>query len=140
MGDTGLLVSHAFNENEISDGELFREILFRKLSINEGMLFENLIMQMLVAAGHRPYFYVRYNKDKHRMDIEIDFLISNKSKMNYKVYPIEVKSTDRYSTESLKKFKDVFHSRLGGSYVIHPKNLKVQDGIVYLPAYMTFCL
>lgn len=140
MGDTGLLISHAFNENELSDGELFREILLKKLSINEGMLFENVVLQMLVAAGHRPYFYVRYNKEKHRNDVEIDFLISNKSKLNYKVYPIEVKSTDRYSIESLNRFKEAFHTRLGGSYVIHPKNFKIQNGIVYLPAYMTFCL
>lgn len=140
MGDTGLLISHAFNEKELSDGELFREILFKRLSINEGMLFENLVMQMLVAAGHRPFFYTHYNKEKHRNDLEIDFLISNKSKLNYKVYPIEVKSTDRYTTTSLTRFKEHFGSRIGGCYVIHPKNLAVKDGIVYLPAYMTFCL
>ena len=31
MGDTGLLISHTFDENEISDGELYREILLGKL-------------------------------------------------------------------------------------------------------------
>ncbi len=140
MGDTGLLVSHAFNENELSDGELFREILFKKLSINEGMLFENLVMQMLVAAGHRPFFYTHYDKIQHRNDIEIDFLISNKSKLHYKVYPLEVKSTDRYSTVSLTKFKEKFRLKIGQCYVIHPKNLQKKDGVVCIPAYMTFCL
>ncbi|MCK9155864.1 MAG: DUF4143 domain-containing protein [Paludibacteraceae bacterium] len=140
MGDTGLLVSHAFNENELSDGELFREILFKKLSINEGMLFENLVMQMLVAAGHRPFFYTHYNNIQHRNDIEIDFLISNKSKLHYKVYPLEVKSTDRYSTVSLTKFKEKFRQKIGQCYVIHPKNLQKKDGVVCIPAYMTFCL
>ena len=43
MGDTGLLVSHAFNEKEISDGQLYKQILNDNLSINEGMLFENAI-------------------------------------------------------------------------------------------------
>jgi len=140
MGDTGLLISHAFNESELSDGELFREILFKRLSINEGMLFENLVMQMLVAEGHRPFFFTHYNREKHRNDMEIDFLISNKSKLNYKVYPIEVKSADKYTTRSLTRFKEHFGSRIGGCYVIHPKNLSVRDGITFLPAYMTFCL
>jgi len=27
-------------------------------------------------------------KEKHRNDMEMDFLISNKSRLNYKVYPI----------------------------------------------------
>lgn len=140
MGDTGLLVSHAFDENEISDGELYREILFGKLSTNEGMLYENVIAQMLVAAGHKLYFYTRYNPEKHRNDIEVDFLLSNNSKLKYKMFPIEVKSTDRYAIKSLLRFKETFHERIGGSYVIHPKNLKEADGIVFIPAYMTFCL
>lgn len=140
MGDTGLLISHTFDENEISDGGLYREILFGKLSVNEGMFYENTIAQMLVAAGHKLYFYVRYNEDKHRNDIEIDFIISNKSKLKYKISPIEVKSKDRYSTTSLDKFRAKFGQRIGDSYVIHPKNLKVEDDKVYLPAYMAFCL
>lgn len=140
MGDTGLLVSHAFDENEISDGELYREMLFGKLSTNEGMIYENVIAQMLVAAGHKLYFYTRYNPEKHRNDIEVDFLLSNNSKLKYKVFPIEVKSSDRYTVKSLVRFKDTFRERIGGSYVIHPKNLKVEDRTVYIPAYMTFCL
>lgn len=140
MGDTGLLLSHTFDENEISDGELYREILFGKLSINEGMFYENTIAQMLVAAGHKLYFYVRYNDEKHRNDIEIDFIISNKSKLKYKIFPIEVKSKERYSTTSLDRFREKFGQRIGESYVIHPKNLTVADGVVYIPAYMAFCL
>lgn len=140
MGDTGLLLSHTFDENEISDGELYREILFGKLSVNEGMFYENVIAQMLVSAGHKLYFYVRYNEEKHRNDIEIDFIISNKSKLKYKIFPIEVKSKERYSTASLDKFREKFSQRIGGSYIIHPKNLKVEDNVVYLPAYMAFCL
>ena len=140
MGDTGLLVSLAFSENEISDGELYREILFGSLSTNEGMLYENAVSQMLVAAGHKLYFYTRYNPEKHRNDIEVDFLLSNNSKLKYKMYPIEVKSADRYTIKSLTRFRESFRERIGGSYVIHPKNLKEEDGVLYLPAYMTFCL
>lgn len=140
MNDTGLLISHTFDENEISDNELYRELLHGKLSVNEGMFYENAVAQMLVAAGHKLYFYNHYNEELKRNDIEIDFLLSNNSKLKYKIYPIEVKSSDRYSTKSLIKFNDKFSSRIDSSYVIHPKNLKVADNVVYIPVYMTFCL
>lgn len=140
MGDTGLLISHTFDENEIADNELYRQLLFGKLSLNEGMFFENAIAQTLVAAGHKLYFYTHYNEEKHRCDIEIDFLLSNNSKLKYKLCPVEVKSSDRYSITSLQRFNDQFHKRIGGCYVIHPKNLKVEGNITYLPAYMAFCL
>ncbi|MDE7378552.1 MAG: AAA family ATPase [Paraprevotella sp.] len=140
MGDTGLLVSHTFDENEIADNALYREMLFGKLSTNEGMFYENAISQMLVAAGHKLYFYTRYNTEKHRNDIEIDFLLSNNSKLKYKIYPIEVKSNNRYSTTSLSRFADIFHKRIGTCYVVHPKNLKVENDTIYIPAYMVFCL
>lgn len=140
MCDTGLLVSHTFSEREITDNALYRELLFGNLSINEGMFYENAISQMLVANGYKLFFYTRYNEEKHRNDIEIDFLISNNSKLKYKVYPIEVKSSDRYTTTSLERFEDRFRQRIGGSYVIHPKNLKAEGGRLFIPAYMTFCL
>lgn len=140
MGDTGLLLSHTFDENEIFEDKLYNEILFGKLSTNEGMFYENAIAQTLVASGHKLYFYTRYNKEKHRNDIEIDFILSNNSKLKYKIFPVEVKSGDRYTTKSLARFSDVFHERIGGCYVIHPKNLKVENDIVYLPAYMACCL
>ncbi len=140
MGDTGLLVSHAFDENEISDNELYREILFGALSVNEGMFYENAIAQMLVAAGHKLYFYTHYNHEQHRNDIKIDFLLSNHSKLKYRIFPIEVKSSERYTTKSLERFSEKFGSRIGGGYVIHPKNLRVEEGRLYLPPYMVFCL
>lgn len=140
MGDTGLLISHTFDENEISDGELYKELLLGKLSVNEGMFYENVVAQMLVAAGHKLFFYTRYSEEKHRNDIEIDFIISNGSKLKYKIYPVEVKSKDKYSTTSLNRFEDIFHQRIGDSYVIHPRNLKIEGSRIYIPAYMTFCL
>ena len=140
MNDTGLLISHTFDENEISDSKLYKDLLSSKLSVNEGMFYENVVAQMLTAAGHKLYFYNHYNQDKKRNDVEIDFILSNNSKLKYKIYPIEVKSTEKYTTTSLKTFKEKFRQRIGGSYVIHPKNLKVEDDVTYIPAYMTFCL
>jgi len=141
MGDTGLLVSHAFDENEILETEVYNQILNDKLSMNEGMLYENVIAQMLTANGHKLYFYTHYSKEKHRNDMEIDFIISNNSKLRYKMYPIEVKSGKRYTTKSLSRFKDKYSERIGECYIIHPKNLLVKDdGITCIPPYMTICL
>lgn len=140
MGDTGLLVSHAFNENEIADGELYRQILHDNLSINEGMLFENVIAQTLASNGYSLFFYTKYNEAKHRADIEIDFIISNGSKTKPKIFPIEVKSSKRYTTTSLHRFAQIYHQRIGESYVIHTKNVAEKEGVVYLPAYMAFLL
>ena len=140
MGDTGLLLSHAFDENELLESEVYAQILNDKLSINEGMLYENVIAQMLVANGHKLYFYTHYSREKHRNDIEIDFIISNNSKLKYKMYPIEVKSGKKYTTASLNRLNEKYKSRIGESYIIHPRNLVVKDRIVCIPAYMTFCL
>jgi len=140
MGDTGLLVSHAFSENDITETNLYRNILFDKLSINEGMLYENAIMQMLTANGHHPYFYTNYNKEKHRTDIEIDFIITEGGKIREKIIPIEVKSSSKYSTVSLERFMTKFKNRISCAYVIHPRNLLLKDGITCIPPYMTFCL
>lgn len=141
MSDTGLLLSHAFDENELINSEIYKQILNDELHINEGMLFENVIAQMLVAKGHKLYFYTHYNEEKHRNDIEIDFIISNNNKINYKIFPIEVKSSKRYRTTSLERFNKKFKDRIGESYIIHPKNLIVKDnGIICIPPYMTICL
>ena len=140
LGDTGLLLSHAFDENELLESEVYAQILNDKLSINEGMLYENVIAQMLVANGYKLYFYTHYSREKHRNDIEVDFIISNNSKLKYKMYPIEVKSGKKYTTASLDRFNEKYKSRIGESYIIHPRNLVMKDRIVCIPAYMTFCL
>ena len=140
MVDTGLLVSHAFDENELLEDEVYKQILSGKLSMNEGMLYENVIAQMLTASGHKLYFYTHYNDEKHRNDIEIDFVLSNNSKLKYKIYPIEVKSGTKYTTTSLLRFQEKFKNRIGESYVIHPRNLIVKDEIVCIPPYMVMML
>lgn len=140
MGDTGLLVSHAFTEAEIEEEDLYRQLILGRLSVNGGMIFENAVMQALVCSGYKPFFYTNYNVEKHRNDIEIDFLISNKSKTRYKIYPIEVKAGERYSIISLKRFMEKFRDRIGQAYVIDTKNLREKEDIVYIPAYMTMCL
>jgi predicted AAA+ superfamily ATPase len=140
MGDTGLLVSLAFSENELSEQQLYRAIMDGRLSLNEGMIYENMIAQMIAAKGRKLYFYTRYNKEKHRNDIEIDFLLSNESKTSFRIFPIEVKSSKNYTTTSLTDFRRLFSGRIAHSYIIHPKNFAKEDTITMIPPYMFFCL
>lgn len=136
MGDTGLLISLAFSENEIMEQQLYKQIMNEKLSLNQGMIYENMISQMIAAMGRKLYFYTKYNEEKHRNDIEIDFLLSNESKMNFRMYPIEVKSSKNYSTISLGKFKELYEKKIAISYIVHPKNLLVDGEIIKVPPYM----
>ena len=136
MGDTGLLVSLAFSENEISEQNLYKQIMNGRLALNKGMLYENMISQMLSAKGRKLFFYTHYNEEKHRNDIEIDFLLSNGSKTNYRINPIEVKSGKNYSTTSLTDFSRMYKKRIDLQWIIHPKNLSVSDGIIKIPPYM----
>lgn len=140
LADTGLLVSHAFDENDLLEAEVYKQILNDEITINEGMLYENIIAQMLVANGHKLYFYTHYSEAKHRNDIEIDFLISNNSKLKYKMYPIEVKSGKRYTVKSLKRFQEKYKDRIAECYVIHPRDLSFKDNIICIPPYMAICL
>ena len=136
MGDTGLLVSLAFSENEITSTNLYKRIMDGKLSLNEGMLHENLVAQMLTAAGKKLYFYTHYSEEKHRNDIEVDFLLSNESKTNTKVCPIEVKSSKNYHAVSYDAFRERFGKRVGASLIVHPKQLVATESGLRLPTYM----
>ena len=141
MGDTGLLLTHTFDENNEEQTNYHKELLSDKLSINKGMFFENIIAQMLVSNGHKLYFYTRYNEEKHRNDIEIDFLLTTGNKVSQKLIPLEVKSSKSYKVESMKKFIEKFEDKIDKAYIIHPKNLSIrEDGIICIPAYMTICL
>ena len=117
------------------------EYIDDNLSINKGMFFENAIAHMLTANGHKLYFYNHFSKEKHRNDIEIDFLLTTGNKVSQKLIPLEVKSSKSYKVESMKKFIEKFSDRIDKAYIIHPKNLSIrEDGIICIPAYMTFCL
>lgn len=142
MADTGLLFSEAFSENEIKDDNLYKCIIDGKLSINKGMLYENAIAQMLVALNKKLYFYSHYNAEKKRNDIEIDFLLSNERKTDFKIIPVEVKSSKNYTATSLGIFKDRFKSRVDFSIIIHPKEFSLDKAnrVMKIPPYMVSLL
>lgn len=138
MADTGLLISHAFDENGIVSEEIYKKLLFDKLECNKGMIVENLVAQMLTAAGHKLYFYSNPSRDEVSERMEIDFLIA-KSKISsrHNISPIEVKSGKNYTLTSMKKFRNKYAEQTDTPYVLHTGDLKEADGITYLPLYMT---
>lgn len=137
MADTGLLISHAFDANEIVSEDLYRKILLDKLEMNSGMIVENIVAQMLRTAGHKLFFYSNASMTDKDSRMEIDFLIA-KSKITtrHNISPIEVKSSVRYTLASLRKCIAKYGSCLSTAYVIHPADLKEEDNIVFLPLYM----
>ena len=137
MNDTGLLLSHAFDEKGIMSAEIYHKLLFGKLEVNEGMLVENVVAQMLTASGNKLFFYSKASYvAEERM--EIDFLLQkNKVTNRHNIHPIEVKSGTNYTLSSLKKCMKKFGEYMTAPTVIHAGDLKVEDGITYLPLYMT---
>ena len=138
MGDTGLLISHAFDAHGIVSEELYQKLMLGKLEINEGMLIENIVAQMLTASGHKLFFYSRYDEKNAENRMEIDFLIQKPIiTSRHNISPIEVKSSNRYTLTSLKKCIHKYENYLSTPYVLHSTDLKIENGITYLPLYMT---
>lgn len=138
MADTGLLISHAFDENGLVSEEIYKKLLFDKLEVNKGMIMENIVAQMLTASGHKLYFYSNPSRNDASLRMGIDFLTA-KSKISnrHNISPIEVKSSKNYTLTSLRKFKEKYKEQLHIPYVLHPNDLKEEDGILFLPLYMT---
>lgn len=138
MTDTGLLFSHAFDEKGHVPTEIYQKIIHNKLEINEGMLVENIVAQMLATAGHKLYFYSNSSRENAEDRMEIDFLTA-KSKLTsrHNITPIEVKSSQRYTLTSIKKCIAKFDKYLTTPIVLHSADLKHENGIDFLPLYMT---
>ncbi len=101
------------------------------------MLIENIVAQMLTAIGNNLYFYSKSSEVvEERM--EIDFLIQkDKVTSRHNIRPIEVKSGKNYTLSSLKKCQNKFVEYMTTPTVLHAADYKIEDGITYLPLYMT---
>lgn len=138
LNDTGLLISHAFDERGIVTEDLYRKLMFDKLEVNQGMLVENIVSQMLKASDHNLFFFSNSSRASAEDRMEIDFLIAKQTTTSrHNISPIEVKSGARYALTSLTKCMTKYAKDLSTPYVLHDKDLKIEDGIVFLPLYMT---
>ncbi len=141
MADTGLLITHAFDENGRLSAELYKKLMLDKLEVNAGMIMENMVAQMLLAAGHKLYYFSSYSKEVAEMRMEIDFLLSKIAPTSrHNVSAIEVKSGKNYTLTSLTKFARKYANVLDRCYVLHTADMEVTPTVTYLPLYMTYLL
>ena len=141
MGDTGLLVSHAFSENANATCDMQWKILTGKLEVNKGMLMENVVAQMLKAAGQELFYHFNAAQDDRDSRMEIEFLLS-KSKVSarHNIYPVEVKSANDYTTTSMDKFRRKFASVVARPIVLHPGDAEFSGDVLKLPLYMAMLI
>ena len=134
-GDTGLFVTLAFWDKKFTDNTIYHKLLSDKLSADLGYVYENVIAQMLKAAGHELYYYT-FPTESGKHNYEVDFLIAEADKVS----PIEVKSSGYKAHVSLDAFCRKFSARIKNKYLIYTKDMHKEGDILYLPAYMTLFL
>ena len=134
-GDTGLFVTLAFWDRKFVDNTIYPKLLSDKLSADLGYVYENVIAQMLKAAGHELYYHT-FPTDSGKHNYEVDFLIADGDKVS----PIEVKSSGYKAHASLDAFCRKFSHRIKNKYLVYTKDLRTEDDVLYLPAYMTMFL
>ena len=138
FADTGLLVSHTFDDSDSSMQDVYRKIILGKLEMNSGMLVENLVAQMLRASGKKLYYFSKKDRENSEETMEIDFLVRKANiTSRHNICPVEVKSTQRYTTSSLNKFCRKYDTYLHTPYIIHSGDLKVEGNTLFIPLYMT---
>ncbi len=119
MNDTGLLISQ-FDEKIIAD------LLSEKLGSYKGVIFENLIAQMIKTNGKKAYYY---EPNQHA---EIDFIINYESQIT----PIEVKSASNTQSKSFVNF--IKNNKSKFSCRVSMKNIGFNEemNILYIPFYL----
>lgn len=136
MGDTGLLVSQIMKNRDDSDEDLYKALIIDDLGINQGMILENMVAQMLRASGHELYFHeylYKPEENEKEKKYEIDFMTVKKKK----ICPIEVKSSGYKSHKSFDYLVKKYQLKMEDRYIIYTKDLRFEDGITYIPVYMT---
>lgn len=139
MGDTGLLVTQIMKSRDETDEDLYKALIIDNLSINQGMIIENMVAQMLRASGHELYFheYLYIPEDSAReKKYEIDFMTVKKKK----ICPIEVKSSGYTAHKSFDYLTKKYQMKMQDRYIIYTKDLKYKDEIMYIPIYMTMLI
>lgn len=129
--DTGLFITLAFWDKSYTENVIYEKLLSDKLSANLGYVYENLVAQMLVAAGNELFYHSWPTPDgKH--NYEIDFLLSRGNKL----CPLEVKSSGYKAHASLDAFQEKFSARILHRYLIYTKDLARDQDVLILPVFM----
>lgn len=128
--DTGLFVTLAYWDKRFTENIIYNKLLSDKLETNLGYVYENLVAQMLTAAGHKLYYHTWQKDDSHYY--EVDFVLSKGNK----IIPIEVKSSGYATHASLDAFCRKHSSRISRAVMLHPKDVRHEGIVDYLPTFM----
>ncbi len=132
VADTGLFITLAFKDKDFTENILYQKLMSDKLDANLGYVYENMVAQMLTAAGNRLFYYT-FPTETGKHNYEIDFLLSRGNK----ICPIEVKSSGYKRHASLDAFCQKFSSRVLQRYLIYTKDLQKDEQALLLPIYLT---
>lgn len=131
LSDTGLFVTLMFIDRPITENDIYAKLLSDKLPANLGFLYENLIAQMIAASG-RELFYHTWEKANSTHYYEIDFLVSEGSKIN----AFEVKSSGTGKHESIKTFYKKFSQNVNTIYLLSQKDVGQEENLLLKPFYL----
>ncbi len=132
IADTGLFVTLMFIDRPATENEIYAKLLADKLPANLGYLYENLVAQMITSTGRELYYHT-WEKKGSTHYYEIDFLISNGSKVS----AIEVKSAGAGKHESLLEFRKKYSKNIKNSYIVSQKDIDKKEELKFIPVYLT---
>lgn len=130
--DTGLFITLAFKDKDFTENVIYQKLMTDKLDTNLGYVYENVVAQMLTAAGNKLFYYT-FPTETGKHNYEIDFILSRGNK----ICPIEVKSSGYNRHASLDAFCKKFSSRVLQRYLIYTKDLRKDEQTLLLPVYLT---
>ena len=130
LSDTGLFVTLLFIDRPVTENDIYAKLLSDKLPANLGYLYENLVAQMIAASG-RELFYHTWEKTGSTHYYEVDFLISEGSKVN----AFEIKSSGTGKHESIKEFSKNFAQNVNKVYLISQKDVEKEGNLLLKPFY-----
>ena len=131
LSDTGLFVTLMFIDRPEAENDVYAKLLSDKLPSNLGYLYENLVAQML-AATDRELFYHTWEKKDSTHYYEVDFLVSEGSKIN----AFEVKSSGIGKHESINEFAIKYSKHVNKTYLISQKDINKEGALLMRPFYL----
>ncbi|MGN0266520.1 MAG: ATP-binding protein [Lachnospiraceae bacterium] len=131
LSDTGLFVTLMFIDRPVTENDVYAKLLSDKLPANLGYLYENLAAQIIAASGRELYYHT-WEKKGSTHYYEVDFLISEESKIN----AFEIKSSGTGKHESISEFCVKYSKHVQKSYLLSQKDIG-KDGALFLkPFYL----
>ena len=130
LSDTGLFVTLLFIDRPVTENDIYAKLLSDKLPANLGYLYENLVAQMIAASGRELYYHT-WEKNGSTHYYEVDFLISEGSKIN----AFEIKSSGTGKHESIKEFSKKYSQNVNKVYLISQKDVGREENLLLKPFY-----